>query len=163
MEQFTQALDNIGFDLRLAIAHFINFLIVFIVLTKFVFKPLNQKITERQAKIDAGLRDAEKAKQDRLQAEAEREEALAVARKDADAILQEAKRRDELLLQRTKEQAEDEAKRLQTKAEVEIARKHEQAEKEFRTSASGIVAEAAKRLAETGSIDTQSAEKVLSQ
>ena len=161
MEQITQALTNIGFDLRLAVAHFINFLVVFVVLTKFVFKPLAAKIDERNQIIDKGLRDAEEAKQELLRAEAEREKVLQSARQDAQAVLAEAKHRDEAMHEEAVKKAQEEGDRLRAKTATEIENAKEKAEADFRQEAAELVTSAAKKLVAEDKITENEAKKVL--
>lgn len=75
------ALGNIGFDWHLALANFINFLIVFWLLQRFVWRPLRAHIETRQAAIAQGLDDAREA-------EHKKAEAVEASRR----ILEEAKR-----------------------------------------------------------------------
>ncbi|MBU4369492.1 ATP synthase F0 subunit B, partial [Patescibacteria group bacterium] len=53
-------LGNLGFDWRMALANLVNFLIIFFVLKKYAFKPIKEKLEEREKKIKTGLEDAEK-------------------------------------------------------------------------------------------------------
>lgn len=56
-----ETLASIGFDWQVALANFVNFMIVLIVLLFFVFKPIKRNLDERKRVIDEGLKKAEDA------------------------------------------------------------------------------------------------------
>lgn len=63
MEILQEIGHKIGFDWRLAITHFVNLLIIFVLLVKFALPKLKKTIDERNQKISDGLKmreDAEK-------------------------------------------------------------------------------------------------------
>jgi F-type H+-transporting ATPase subunit b len=78
--EILNALGNIGFDWRLALANLVNFLIVFWLLKKFVWAPLRAHIENREKEIAQGLENAQKA-----------ETALVMAKEKSDSIIDEAK------------------------------------------------------------------------
>ncbi len=56
MEILTDIATKIGFDWRLALTHFINLLLIFVLLVKFALPSIKKTISERTAKIQEGLR-----------------------------------------------------------------------------------------------------------
>ena len=81
----------------------LNFLLILYILNRFMFKPLLARLDERSAKIAQGLEDAESAARDRELARAEREAAVADARKEASELISSANKiatdtRDEILV-----------------------------------------------------------------
>jgi F-type H+-transporting ATPase subunit b len=68
----------------------VNFLLLLYLLNRFLFKRVLRLLDERQTKISQGLEDAEAAARDRELARAEREAALAEARREAEAMDQPA-------------------------------------------------------------------------
>ena len=73
----------------------VNVLVMYAVLRKFLFKPVQDVIAKRQQMVDANLADAETSKKEAAarreayekQAEVEKQQLLADARKQADAIV----------------------------------------------------------------------------
>ena len=69
-----------------------NFVVFLAIIWKFAFNPISTILTDRKARIEEGLRDAEQARRDRESAEAERVAALQEARREANEILARAQR-----------------------------------------------------------------------
>ena len=82
-------------DVKLLVAQLVNFAIVFFVLYFFAFKPLVKVMTDRSAKIDKSLQDADAIEKRLSLTEKEREEILAAAKKQANLIIEEADKRGE--------------------------------------------------------------------
>ena len=105
-----ELLDKLGIDWRLLIAQLINFLILVLILYKFLYKPVLKMLDGRKEKIEKGLRDAEQ-----LGVELEKTKELQAAeiqkaKQEAREIIEEADKRAEAAGAETK---------LKTKAEVE--------------------------------------------
>ena len=109
----------------------INFLILLAIVWTFAFKPLAKTLDDRKAAIDQGLKDAEQARQDRANAEAERVAALTEARREANEILARAQKvaqetrdadiaatKEELERMRVRAAAEIEAEKVRAIADV---------------------------------------------
>ena len=58
-------LNNLGFNWHVALANFVNFLIILYILNVFIFKKIRKQISHRDGIIKQGLTDAEQAKKDR--------------------------------------------------------------------------------------------------
>ncbi len=109
----------------------INFLLFLAIVWTFAFKPLARTLDDRKATIEQGLKDAEQARRDRENAEAERIAALKEARREANDILARAQRvaqesrdadiaatREELERMRVRAEAETEADKQRAIVEV---------------------------------------------
>jgi F-type H+-transporting ATPase subunit b len=82
-----ELISTFHIDAKLIIAQLVNFAIVLFVLKKFAYGPMLKMMTERTAKIEKGLKDAQDA-QVKLTEIAEREkEVLVEARKQAQEIV----------------------------------------------------------------------------
>lgn len=92
-----ELLDKLGINWKLLIAQIVNFIILFAILSKFVFDPVMKFLRERSDKIAKSLDEA-KAIDERMQkTERERAEVLGKARTESGAIIAEAKRAVEAL------------------------------------------------------------------
>jgi F-type H+-transporting ATPase subunit b len=70
----------------------LNFILFFILIWSFAFKPVSAMLSERKSKIEQGLKDAEQARRDRENAEQERIAALSEARRESNEILARAQK-----------------------------------------------------------------------
>ena len=70
----------------------LNFIVFFVLIWTFAFKPVSKMLDDRRDRIEQGLKDAEQARRDRENAEAERVATLAEARKEANEILTRAQK-----------------------------------------------------------------------
>ena len=129
-------LSKLGIDWKLLIAQLVNFLIVFFVLKKFVYKPILATLDKRTAKIEKGLEDAQAANK-RLKEITEKEKTvLAQAKKEAQQIIKsseeqakanavsivlEARNQSEKLLVSAKNQIEQEKNKMLSEVKGEIA------------------------------------------
>lgn len=84
-------MEALGIDLKLLIAQIVNFLVLFVLLSKFLYKPITKLLSERQEKIAEGIANAEKAAKALNNAEKESEKIREKAYKEADEILKSAK------------------------------------------------------------------------
>lgn len=109
----------------------INFLIFLAIIWTFAFKPVSAMLTERKERIEQGLKDAEAARQDRANGEAERVATLVEARREANDILVRAQKvaqasrdtdiaatKEELERMRVRAAAEIEAEKVRAIADV---------------------------------------------
>jgi F-type H+-transporting ATPase subunit b len=69
-----------------------NFLLFLAIIWTFAFKPVSKMLADRKARIEQGLKDAEQARNDRENAEAERVATLTEARREANDILARAQK-----------------------------------------------------------------------
>ncbi len=92
-----EILHTLGIDWQLLLAQIVNFGIVLVVLTKFVYKPLLKAIDARRDAIKKSIEEAEEIGRQKLQMEQTRKEALAKADEDAGIIVEKAKTEAETL------------------------------------------------------------------
>jgi F-type H+-transporting ATPase subunit b len=91
---------------------FIGFLITFLILAKFAWKPLLNGLKERDNSIARALAAAEEAKRDVSQLHSESEKLLAEAKIERDKIIQEARELKDSVLSDAREQAKKEGHKL---------------------------------------------------
>jgi F-type H+-transporting ATPase subunit b len=102
-------IESFHLDLKLLIAQAVNFLIVFLVLYYFVFKPLAKIMKDREKKITKSLDDAKKI-----------EERLSGAEEDYKKKMSEAKKEASAILEKASQDAEAKKKEMVAKAKDEI-------------------------------------------
>ena len=109
----------------------LNFILFFIIIWSFAFKPVSKMLADRKTRIEEGLKDAEQARRDRENAEQERVATISEARREANEILTRAQKvaqetrdadiaatREELERLRVRAAAEIEAEKTRAVAEV---------------------------------------------
>ena len=141
-----QFFDAFGVDLPKLLFQIANFLLLLWLLNRFLFKGVVQMLDERSKRISKGLEDAEVAARDRELARAEREAAVAEARKEAAALIASANKiaadtRDEILTQ-----ARADAEKVTQRAREEITAEKEKAMGELRAQVAELALEAAGKL-----------------
>lgn len=98
-------LNLFGLESGLFIGQILNFLILFFILKFFLYKPIMTMLDERNQRIKQGLDDADKAKKNLQEADAQKIGILKVAKTDADKILENTKSVAESMKQKTIEDA----------------------------------------------------------
>lgn len=124
----------------------VNFLILLFLLNRFLFKPVLRRIDERQSTLSKGLEDAAAAARDRELARAEREAALAEARKESEALVQRAAKTAEATSAEILAAAKASAEQLTVRAREEIAAEKDRALAEIRSEVADLALDAAGKL-----------------
>ena len=137
----------LGVNGTLFVAQLINFSLVFLVLWRWVFRPIAAHLEERSAKIEQSLQDAADIRAQKETVATWKAEQVRDAKKEAADIIGKAKQEAELLRQEVLAKAKVEQGALMTAGQQHLEREQEV-----------VVAEAEKRLAELVVLAT---EKVL--
>lgn len=140
-------IEAFGIDLRLITIQVINFVVLAVVLSYLLYKPVLKMLNDREAKIKQGLSDAEAASLAKENAEEERKE-----------IVQEAHKEAEEVGKRAEVYAKDKAAEIAAAAEASASERIRLAEER-----SVALAEEAKRQseAEIAKLAVLAAEKIL--
>lgn len=138
----------VGINPWTALFTFCNFMITFLVLKKFFFKPVKKMIDDRQKEIDGMYADANEAKKQALEAESRYTEKLREANTEASAIIsqaaQTAREKGDTILQ----EARQEAARLKEKAAEDIRLEQKKAVNQMKNEISGMAVAIAAKVAE---------------
>ena len=124
----------------------LNFLLLLYLLNRFLFKRVRTLLDERQTKISQGLEEAEAAARDRELARAEREAALAEARREAEAMVQRAAKTAEATSADILAEAKASAEQITERAREEISAEKEKALAEIRGEVADLALQAAGKL-----------------
>jgi len=144
--QIVEILGKIGFDWRLALANLINIGIIFLILYKFAFKPIKQKIEEREASIKKGLSQAHDAEIALKEAGDEREEIIKQAKRDAILILEETERQRKNILKEVEVKALKDKEAMLHKAQIEIEGKQEEMERALNEKSAELISRGVERM-----------------
>ena len=128
----------VGVDPWTALFTFLNMLITFALLGKFLFKPVKKMIDDRQKEIDGLFAEAEEKNKAAEAKKEEYEEKLAGARAEREELMREAltkaqKREDEII-----SEARENAARIKEKAQADIEQEKKKALNEVKNEISSI-------------------------
>ncbi len=112
-------LDNLGINPGLMLIWLIAFIVLYVLLTRFIYDPLTNVLNERRNRIAKGLEDAAAAARARENAEAEADKILAQARSEAQKVIDEARGRGEEVASSIESDARQEAAKIQYDAQNE--------------------------------------------
>ncbi len=112
-------MEALGINPGLMLIWLIAFIVVYTVMTRFIYDPLSNMLNERRNRIAKGLEDAAAAARARENAEAEAEKILAQARGEAQKVIDEARGRGEDVAGTIESEARQEAARIQYDAQNE--------------------------------------------
>ncbi|MGJ7031252.1 F0F1 ATP synthase subunit B [Niabella hirudinis] len=99
---------------------FVAFVVVFLVLKKFAWKPIIKSLNEREQNIAGAIASAEKVKAEMAQLQSENESLLAKAREERAQLLKEARETKDKIVNEAKEQAKAEASKIIADAQQAI-------------------------------------------
>jgi len=134
----------LGINVWTALFTLLNTLALFVVLKKFLFKPVTDMITDRQQEIDDMYAEAGKAKQSAAALESEYQQKLSVAAQTGERMVKEAVTRGQHREEEIIRQANLEADAIRRKAAADI----EQEKKKAINDAKDEISEMAMAIAE---------------
>ena len=118
-----QSLDIISINIWHIVISLCNLLILYLMLKKFLYKPVKKMLAERQAAIESRYDEADKALSDAHAAQTEWNEKMAAADEEAAGIVssavESANRQSSAILGETKERADRMISRARAEAEAE--------------------------------------------
>lgn len=119
-----QTLDIISVNIWQIVISLINLLLLFLILKRFLFKPVKNVLSQRKASIDADYADAAEAKREAAETKEAWEAKLANARSEADGLIDEARRsaklRSDEIIAAAGDKAESIIRRAEADAELEM-------------------------------------------
>ena len=144
-----QGFENfIGFNPWTALFTLLNMVLTFLILKKFLFKPVQKVMNARREQVDRIYSDANESLSSADQMKQEYERRLANARMEADDMIrsatQTAQRRGDQIVEEAKAQAEHTRK----KADAEIAQQKQQMLKDVRGEISDLAVSIASKVVE---------------
>lgn len=110
----------------------VSFTIVFLILRKFAWKPILNILKQREESIEKALKAAEDARIEMQKLQANNEQIVAEARKQADNIIKEAREIKEKIIAEAKQQASIEAEKVFAATKLSIENQKIQAMNEIR-------------------------------
>ena len=143
-----QSLDIISINIWHIVISLCNLLILFLMLKKFLYKPVKKVLAERQAAIDSRYDEADRAKSQALRSKTEWENRMAAADEEAAGIIssavESANRQSSAIIGESKERAD----RMISRARAEADAERRKAEDDIRDRIADVSAAVAGKLLE---------------
>jgi len=156
------ALTSLGIDWKLLVAQIVNFLILLLILRKFLLGPVVKMLSERKAKIAKGLQDAQNAEENL-------ENAGQKARKITSKAMQEA----QIIVASAKKEAEEEKSKIIALAQEKAVKTIKEAQERAKREEDKLVVRSKSRLGELVAValekilgtkqDEKSVDKIISE
>ena len=124
----------------------LNFLLFLAIIWRFGFDPIANILAQRKARIDQGLADAEQARKDRDAGVAERDQVVAEARREANALVATAQKSAQELRDADIAATREELARLHERATSDIQAERDRALADLRAQVADLALAAAGKL-----------------
>jgi F-type H+-transporting ATPase subunit b len=155
-----EALGALGITPAGLIAYIINFGLLVVLLQMFLYKPVKNRLAERQQRIAESLEAADRASEEAAQQRQEFEKELAQAREKAQEEAREAAEKTEKMRQEILEDARKEAEAIKSQAREEAEAERQQVMADLRQQAAELAMQIARKIVgET--IDEQKQRKMI--
>lgn len=139
-------MEALGINLGYLLVQILNFLILFVVLRKWVFMPIVDLLQRRREMVEQGIKDANEAAEARANAEKEAEAVLDEARQEAAKLVREASERAGTAAIEIKNEAERQAMHIREVAKEESDQAKLQALHDLRGQVAALAIAAAQKV-----------------
>lgn len=136
-----EILKNFGVEPILLAAQIINFLVVFFILKKFLYKPIFELLKKRKETIQGGLENAEKARLSLEKTLGDEKKILKNAQLHAKLIIEDAKNEAIDIAKKINDDAKKQTEKILIDAQDQIARESLKTEKRLAVNVSKIAVE----------------------
>jgi F-type H+-transporting ATPase subunit b len=131
--------ERLGINWPLLIAQLVNVILLVWLLQTFVFKPILNMLNERTRRIQEGLGESDKIKEQLASAKRDYDAELMKARQEAAGIVAQAQERARSQEQEIIAQARQEAERIRADAREQAGREREQMVSDLKDQVAGLV------------------------
>ncbi len=138
-----ESLEALGINFSSLLLHAINFLVVLALLTKFLYRPVVKVLDERAARIKESMDRAEAVKKQFAGAEEEIRLSLENARREGQAIIEQATKIGEQMRAQARQEAQAEADKIVAKARDQLDLERQQVVTDLRQQMAELVVAAA--------------------
>lgn len=138
----------LGINAQAFLIQLATFLLAFLILKRFAFKPILKVLRERRELIESGVTLGEKMRQQEVELEQKVSAALHSARKQADEIVSQAEDQARQTVQAAEDKARDKAAGVMAEAERRIAQDTVRARKNLEGDIVGLISDATEAIIE---------------
>ena len=143
-----QSLEIISVNIWSILVSLANLLIMFLILKRFLFKPVQKMMAARKQQVDQIYQDAKENRDSAINMKQEYEARLATAREEADGLVRNAVQTVQRKVDAIVAEANSQASHLKQKAEQEIAQEKKQMLQDVRGEISDIAVSIASKVVE---------------
>ena len=126
-----QSLEIISVNFWQTLISLCNLLIIFLIMKKFLFKPVQAMMKTRREQVDKIYSDADESRESANQMKQEYEQKMASARQEADSLIKSATQTAQRKSDQIVAEANSQASHVKQKAEEEIAQQKKQMLQDF--------------------------------
>ena len=145
-EASSSGLGALGVDGKAFLIQLITFVLAFLVLKKWAFKPITKMLDERRKTIEDGVNLGEEMKKEQAALEAKAAKTLASARTEADGIIASAEETSRQVIREAEDKARNKAAGILKEADQRIATDTKRARKQLEGELVGLISEATEAL-----------------
>lgn len=127
-------MEKLGIEPVQLLTQVFNFVVMLVLLTKFLYKPILKALEERKKKIQSGLEYAEKMAGELEKTGKKRQEVIDAAKEEGRKIIEESKKTGKLLEAEIVEKAHKEEAVILEKGRKELEMERTEMEKQLRTN-----------------------------
>ena len=135
-----EILNQFGVQPVLLLAQAVNFLVLLLVLNKFLYKPILKTLKQRQERIAGSLKDAEEIEKRLLQTEEDRAKKLSQAADEAKQIINEATESAKVIISKAHLKATEDTEKMIKKAKEAIDLDRDRMRMQLRAELADLVA-----------------------
>ncbi|MEM7126291.1 MAG: F0F1 ATP synthase subunit B [Chloroflexota bacterium] len=138
--------NQLGINWTGLLSQAVNFIIVLLLLRRFLYEPLFNMMEQRKERIASSMKDAERASSAAAEAEQERAKILEEARREAQEVRAQATRDAEKIAQEVRGRAEQEATEIRMKAQEDAQAQAETALADVNKQVADLAIQATEKL-----------------
>jgi F-type H+-transporting ATPase subunit b len=139
LDSARETAETFGWNWGLFLSQVVSFTIVALLLRKFAYQPILKVLHERRDRIEEGLRNADKIKEQLAEAEKRHAEILAKANAEAQKMIDEARQSAGAIATRKEQEAIAAAEQIMAKAREASALEHERTMAELKRELGRLV------------------------
>jgi F-type H+-transporting ATPase subunit b len=128
-------MKELGIQPILLIAQIVNFLIIFYLLKRFLFKPILTMLDKRKLEITENLERADGIAKEEEKIKEKQEKMLADAKREAKTIIEQAKKQQDVLKKEAMVKAHEEAQEIIAKSKAQAEKNTKDQEEQMRKQA----------------------------
>lgn len=141
-------LASLGIDWKLLVAQAINFLILLLILNRFLYKPIVQLLSDRKKRVEEGIKSAEAAKSELEKARNEAKKIISKAIDDAQKLQSESKKIAEQEVTKILTSAQKRAEKIIEGAKTSAVAEEEKVERQAKAKIAELVTVAVEKILE---------------
>jgi F-type H+-transporting ATPase subunit b len=138
----SSGIGALGFDGQAFVIQLITFVLAFLVLRRYAFKPILKVLRERRETIESGVKLGEQMKQEQAKLAARVDQALHEARQQADSIIAGAQDSGRQAILEAEEKARAKAAGIITEAQSRLVQETARARQQLEKEVAGLVSDA---------------------